>query len=140
MGVAAPGPEVHVDSDALRAVARRYDLRLVVLFGSHAKGRALPRSDVDVAVLARKRPWGDLDWELDLEADLCSAFPGREVDLALLNGASPLLAFEVASSGRPLFEEDSMTFSGFRSHAARAFYDDEPRMRRQAQYVSELHR
>ena len=93
---------------------------------------------MDVAVLARHPRWDELDWELDLEADLCAAFPGREVDLALLNSASPVLAFEVACSGAPVFESAPATFSRFRSYAARAYYDNEHRLRRQARYLAEL--
>jgi predicted nucleotidyltransferase len=136
----AAGSALHVEAAVLEAVALRYDLLLVVLFGSHAKGRELPRSDVDLAVLARRRAWDDLSWELDLEADLCSAMPDRNLDLTLLNGASPVLAFEVACSGKPLFESDPTAFSRFRSYAARAYYDNAHRLRRQTRYLAGLRR
>jgi len=134
------GNTLRIDAGLLEAVARRHDLLLVVLFGSHAKGRELPRSDVDLAVLARRRRWDDLSWELDLEAALCAAIPDRNLDLTLLNGASPVLAFEVACSAKPLFESDPTAFSRFRSYAARAYYDNAHRLRRQTRYLAGLRR
>ena len=56
---------------------------------------------------------------------------GHEVDVSLLNEASPLLMFEVARAGRVIFEEPG-TFSSFRSQAARMYYDNQARMLRQA--------
>jgi predicted nucleotidyltransferase len=94
--------QVRFAPDKLKRVARRYQLDLIVLFGSWAKGRARKGSDVDVAVRARRRRWGDADWELGLTSDPAAALEsGGEVDVALLNGADPVLLFEVASDGIP---------------------------------------
>ena len=71
---------------ALRsALAQRPDVRLALLFGSVARGRARPDSDLDVAVLGR-----DLDLPT-LAADLSLA-AGREVDVVdLAEAGYPLL-------------------------------------------------
>ena len=128
---------VQIDHERLSEIARQYDLDLIVLFGSHAKGRARPDSDVDLAVRAIKRPWGDWQWELDVEAALAKAVKteGGDVEVAFLNGAPSLLMFEVACSGQALYEKDTGVFSDFKSYAARRYYDDEPRFRRQADYL-----
>jgi len=74
----------HFDEAKLKKVARRYNLDLIVLFGSHAKGRA------------RRRRWGDADWELDLVGDLAGALEsGGEVDE--VNGLNRL----PSRAGRP---------------------------------------
>ena len=125
------------DSDAIRDAAARYDLLLVAVFGSRAKGNAREASDVDVAVLARHVPEEKADWLGGLEADLSAAFRGFEIDVALLNEASPLLMFEVARTGRAIFGEAG-AFSAFRSLAARMYYDNERRMNRQAEYLARL--
>jgi predicted nucleotidyltransferase len=129
---------LQIDLAAVREVAARHDLRLVVVFGSHVKGRGDNRSDLDLAALATRRRWDDLDWELGLEADLSFACGDREVDLVLLNGASPLLQFEVARSGQALYEKEPGAFSRFRSYAARLYYDNEVRFRRQAEYLARV--
>jgi predicted nucleotidyltransferase len=126
---------IHFDSDELKKVARRYDLDLIVLFGSHAKGRDRKGSDIDVAVRARKRRWGNAEWELGLASDLTAAVKSSgEVDVAFLNGADPILMFEVASDGVPLFEAEPATFVQFVSYAARVYDDNRKWRERRRRY------
>ncbi len=67
------------------------------IYGSEAAGRARPDSDLDVAVLARKRLAAA---ELaGLRAD-AEALVGRAVDLVDLDQASPILAYQVLEHGR----------------------------------------
>lgn len=72
--------------EALRqALSGRKDVRLALLFGSRARGRARPDSDADVAVLGK-----DLDL-LELAADLSDA-ARVEVDVVSLDDPGyPLL-------------------------------------------------
>ena len=123
------------DEAKLKKVARRYNLDLIVLFGSHAKGRARRGSDVDIAVRARKRRWGDADWELGLMSDLTAALESAdEVDVAFLNGADPILLFEVACDGVPLFEAEPAGFAQFCSYAARRYEDNRKWFERRRRY------
>jgi len=127
--------QVRFDAEKLKKISRRYDLDLIVLFGSWAKGRARKGSDVDVAVRARRRKWGDADWELGLVGDLAGALEsGGEVDVAFLNGADPLLLFEVASDGVPLFEAEPAGFAQFCSYAARRYEDNQKWFERRRRY------
>lgn len=128
---------LQIDHERLTEIARQFGLDLIVLFGSHAKGRARLGSDVDLAVRAFKRPWGDWQWEFAVEAALAKTVKTEsgEVEVAFLNGAPSLLMFEVACSGQVLYEQTQGVFSDFKSYAARRYYDDEPRFRRQADYV-----
>ncbi len=129
---------VKIDPARLKEIAQQWGLDLIVLFGSHAQGRARPGSDVDIAVRAIQRPWGDWKWEFEVEAALSDTLQADgEVDLVFLNGASPLLMFQVASTGQVLFEKEAGAFSEFRSYAARMYYDDAPRFNRQAKYLRE---
>ena len=127
---------VQIDSARLNEIAQQFGLDLIVLFGSHAKGRARPGSDVDIAVRAIQRPWDDWKWEFEVEAALSDAIQAEgEVDTVFLNGASPLLMFQVASTGQALFEKEWGVFSDFKSYAALRYYDDEPRRERQTDYL-----
>ena len=77
---------VRFDSEKLKKLACRYDLDLIVLFGSKTRGRDRRGSDVDVAVRAKRRRWGDANWELSLVSELAAALEsGGEVDVAFLN-------------------------------------------------------
>lgn len=113
------------DAARLKRVARRYALDLVVLFGSHAKGRPRAGSDVDVAVRVRPgRRWTEED-KPQIAARVAAAFPKTvEVDVSFLNDAGSMLLFEVARSGQPLFEGEPLTFWQFQSYAARRYDDD----------------
>jgi predicted nucleotidyltransferase len=125
---------IPIDATRLKRVARRYDLDLVVLFGSHAGGRALAKSDVDIAVWRQPRRSKFDGLKLEIAGALEPAFPeAPEVDVAFLNEASSLLLFQVASTGRPLYERRPLLFWQFQSYAARRYDDDyKYRLRRDA--------
>ncbi len=96
------------------------DLRLLVLFGSTAKGRAGRRSDVDLGVQCDRA--ADLD---GLHVAIASRLRTERVDLVDLRRAGPLLAFEVARTGRVLFERRPGAFREFQSLASRRYSDSE---------------
>jgi predicted nucleotidyltransferase len=50
-----------VNNQKLTEIAHRYDLDLVVVFGSQTQGQARPGSDIDVAVRWIKRDWEDVE-------------------------------------------------------------------------------
>lgn len=111
----------------IEQVAQRFDLTLVVRFGSTATGREHPESDLDVAVWTR-RPYDSRDQEFvgEVEDALDEALePDREVDLCVLNDADPVLLFQVASSGVPLYQRTPVTFIEFCSWASRVYHDTE---------------
>ena len=93
-------------------------VELVVLFGSTAKGRARPRSDVDIAVR------GDGPADLDALYLILAPRVGTDrLDLVDLRRAGPLLAFEVARHGRLLFERAPGAFRSFQALASRRYCD-----------------
>ncbi|HEY4689702.1 MAG TPA: nucleotidyltransferase domain-containing protein [Anaerolineae bacterium] len=109
----------------LETIAKRYGLRLIVLFGSQVTGRTHPESDVDVAVLARRALTAAQRNRLWME--LSDTFQA-EVDLAMLNHAEPLLLYQVACSGKPLYEDDQWRWAEFKGYAFR-YYEDTRKFR-----------
>lgn len=82
------------------AIAGRHGARLLLHFGSTVTGREHTLSDVDVAVLFDGEPtFARLG---ALLAELEPAFPGRSVDLGVLNRADPLFLKKVMESARLL--------------------------------------
>jgi len=116
----------------LRPIARRYGLRLIVLFGSQVSGRLHPESDVDVAVWAD----GSLKFaqRLEMWRELSEAY-GAEVDLAVLDHAEPLLLYHVARNGRLLFENERGLWNEFKGYAYRYYWDTQKFRDALAQYI-----
>jgi predicted nucleotidyltransferase len=73
----------------------------VYLFGSRAQGDAHPASDLDLAVLLDVPV--SLSEELELRAEAVRILQRDDIDLVLLDQASPLLRYEVIAGGRRLF-------------------------------------
>ena len=107
-------------TEQLRSLAETYDLRLVVLFGSWARGRAGQDSDVDVGVLV-KRPLS-APQRPRLWSALSQLFQA-EVDLTVLNHVAPVVGYQVARDGVVLFEAEPGDWEGWKSYAVRRFWD-----------------
>jgi uncharacterized protein YutE (UPF0331/DUF86 family)/predicted nucleotidyltransferase len=90
-------------------------LRLAVLFGSRAKGRARDDSDFDVGIIPAD-PALSLRDELQLAVRL-SARLGAEVDVVRLDVEDAVLGAEVARDGVVLFEAAPGTFAAYRADA-----------------------
>jgi uncharacterized protein len=93
-----------------RALRGRKDIRLALLFGSRARGRARPGSDADVAVLGR-----GLDL-LELAADL-SAAAHVEVDVVSLEDPGYPLLNALLRDSIVLHEGERGAAATWRSHA-----------------------
>jgi predicted nucleotidyltransferase len=88
------------------------------LFGSHAEGRAHRESDVDVGVLLDHGLCPDakvrFDRRVALTAELIAALHENDVDLVILNDASPLLGRRIAIEGRLVHCADRAAEHAFR--------------------------
>ncbi len=104
----------------LSPIAKKFGLRFIVLFGSTARGRMHKESDIDVGVLT-ERPL-TFNNRLKLWYELASLFRA-DIDLAVLNHASPLFGFEVARDGRLLYERNRYAWKNWRSYKIRQYWD-----------------
>jgi predicted nucleotidyltransferase len=101
------------------------DGRLVTayLFGSVARATDRPASDVDVAILLRSEPTGELDgMRFSVEGDLERA-SGRRCHVVLLNSAPPDLVHRVLRDGLPLVDRDPATRLVFEVRARNEYFD-----------------
>ena len=87
----------------------RKDFLLVFLFGSFAKECATDESDVDVAIMFEKLP--DFYETSNLE-DQLSSHIGRDVDILVLNTASPVIRVQVLKYGL-LIRKDEKVYNDF---------------------------
>lgn len=108
--------------NALSRVAEKYQLQLVLLFGSLATGKSRKESDADIAVLAKgEKIINSFSAFLKLIEELSCIFK-READLSLLNTANPLLLHKVNQQARLLFGTQK-DFMKFRLHAFHRYND-----------------
>ena len=97
---------------AIRGVARQHPgLRLLVLYGSRARGEAHAGSDWDFGFL------GDGVDAGSLAADLVGVVGSERVDLVDLGRAGALLAFHVARDGLVLHASPADAFQAFQLSA-----------------------
>ena len=90
-----------IDRDRLAAVCLRYGISTLSIFGSVARGRSTPASDVDL--LYELRPGARLGWEIDDLSDELAEIFGRPVDLVSRVALHPMLAESVLVEARPLY-------------------------------------
>jgi len=105
------------------ALTKGPPLRLAVLFGSRATGKAHEGSDFDVGIVPVQADLA-LSEELALASTLSGAV-SAEVDLVRLDQDNPLLGAEVARTGVCLFEAAPGTFAAYRADAMSTWIDFE---------------
>jgi len=107
---------------SLIALCEQYrEILAVYLFGSHAKGKVRPESDIDLAILLAEPHRSGFDL-LAFIAEAESRV-GRQVDVVVLNTASELLKYQVRKHGRLLLDRDSAARKTFEIKSRKYFED-----------------
>ncbi len=117
----------------LGEIARRFSIRMILQFGSTVAGTTHSRSDLDLAVQFDS-PNVSLQTILEIQEALQTQFPGREVDLAILNRADPLFLKKIVESCRMLFGMPQ-DLARLRLHAFKAYQDFRPYLELERQSV-----
>lgn len=114
--------------EAIRDILRPHAGELVAayVFGSVARGSAGPRSDIDLALLYAHVPEPGLaglgfDVAFDVERRL-----SRQVDVVVLNGASPDLIHRVLRDGVVVMESDRRARVDFEVRSRAQYFDLAP--------------
>jgi uncharacterized protein len=114
------GPDPAINHIA-RLAARDPHLRLLVLFGSRARGDVHASSDWDLGYLAES----GFD-PLTLLAELGQALATDHIDLVDLARAGAQLRFRVAAEGQPVYASHSGVFPEFQHESVRFWCDAAP--------------
>jgi len=116
-------------------ICHRYDIELLILFGSAAFETCHAGSDVDLAV---KPAINKQISKLHLIQDLEAIFQDRQIDLTVLTKyTDPLLLFEIFSNGRLLFESVAGIFEKNRLKAWHLYLDSMPLRQLEKSYNKE---
>lgn len=103
-------------------LAKKYDLNLIILFGSHASGKVKPDSDVDIAVKGNKPL--SFEKEQNLYSEFISLFERDDIDLINLDTHSDIiLLYEIFTAGKVLFQINHWLFPHLRMRAWFDFQD-----------------
>ena len=104
------------------------DVLAAHVFGSVARQRTHATSDVDIAVLVSDEVMKSdpFRYRLKLMSDLMSALHRTDVDLILLNQATPLLAHRVLRDGKLILERSPSSRVRFQVHAVNQYLDTQP--------------
>jgi len=116
---------INVDKKGLRKICRKFNLNLVILFGSHTSGKGIKKeSDIDIGILCEN---GEKIIENDLRImkALIKILNNDRVDLVYLKYADPLLLLEIAKNGVLLYQDRKGRFAEFKIRALKKHFDAE---------------
>ncbi len=104
--------------------SKKYDIRLIYIFGSFLSERMAPQSDLDIAILFGD---GHDSYSLFRFAELfkLELLPKiqRKIDISILNIADPILNHEVITTGRVIFSKDKEELYVFERRVSHDYED-----------------
>jgi len=98
-------------------LAEKYGLKLIVLFGSRARGDERKKSDFDIAYLSSESI--NFNEENKMAVDLYDILKTIDVDLVNLSHASPLLLKKIVEESAVLYEIEESLFNNLYLYAMR---------------------
>jgi len=119
----------------INQIAKKFQLVFVVVFGSQAKEQEQKTSDLDIAVLTKKK----ISYQLfsRLFGQLSEVFKGENIDLRFLNQADPFFRFQVVKNGVLIYGEKNQ-FENYFAYAYKSFVDDaQPLLTQQKKLIYE---
>ena len=117
--------------EGLLALARAVPLKEAYLFGSWAQGRALPTSDVDIALVLTESlpPYERLQLELTIEGEVEEASGISPVDVRVINDAPLLVKGRILQEGIRVYEGDRQKRIAFEVLTLQQYHDFQPFIR-----------
>ncbi len=106
----------------IEKIAKKFKLKLIIVFGSFASGKNRTSSDLDVAVS------GMIGVSFSEQINLINEFSrifNKNIDLSVLNNANPLLLFEVSKNSILLYGNRE-EFLKFKLYAFKSYGDYAP--------------
>lgn len=104
----------------LESIIKKYEIILLITFGSYNTDRFTPNSDIDIAFKSQNLL--STDDKIELIGDLTSYFRRDNIDLVDIHNANPLLLYAIACNGQVLYEENN-SFLKFKLYASSRYAD-----------------
>jgi len=99
------------------------DVIFAYIIGSYAKGKAGPMSDIDIAVYLDRKKEEIFDRKISLNILITEILKTDEVDLVILNEASPLFVHHSLKNGKLLFSKDEKKRIAFLVKNLKEYFD-----------------
>jgi len=112
---------------SIRAIARKYHLKMMIVFGSQISGKTHSGSDLDIAVLPDNND-ASFKTYTGLLPMIEDEFSGYEIDLSFINRADPLLLSKIAANPF-LLSGSHRELSKFKLYAFHRYEDFKPYFR-----------
>jgi predicted nucleotidyltransferase len=100
----------------------------IYLFGSYARGKAKPISDIDICVLTKR------DTAKDIKEQILSN-SSKKIDIVIFWDLPPAIRFRVLKEGKLLYERDNLTLHRIKIDTLKSYLDIQPMIRRQCSKV-----
>ncbi|MFA6047724.1 MAG: nucleotidyltransferase domain-containing protein [Parcubacteria group bacterium] len=111
---------IEINKKKIEEIAKKHDLKLLLLFGSQASGKTHKFSDYDFGFLAEKEM--SLGERASLTDDLMHLVGSKYVEDVDLKKAGPLLLKEIVKNNKILFQAD-FEYENFFSYAVRTYME-----------------
>lgn len=108
----------------IRKIAKKYRLKLILLFGSRATGKIHKESDFDVAYLPEKNL--SYDNEIDINLQFVGVFGHDRVDTVDMRKAPALLLYAIFRECQILFKKDNLIFPTYRAYSYKKYIEAKP--------------
>jgi len=118
---------IFYDKKKLKEFVNKYNISLILIFGSYAKGRARELSDLDIGIKFDKNI--DMNLYSSILRELVEIFNREDIDVVVLNYADPLLRFEIITSCKVLYQAYSEAYIDFYLYSVKS-YDDVKKLRK----------
>jgi len=107
----------------IEEVAEKYQLKLVLLFGSRVDGKIHKESDYDVAYLSNRKLSFEEESRLNVAFTGIFPQPRERVDTVDLKKMKPLMLFGIFRECQVLFAEDNLIFPTYRAYAFKKYME-----------------
>lgn len=111
--------------EKIQQLGKKYNLKLILLYGSFARGENHPGSDVDIAVLGKEAI--NLDTLLSIYSEMYAIFGQNqqgELDLNSLHNVNPIYRFYVMRDSILLFGK-TVDYYSFKAYTFRDYQESQ---------------
>ena len=112
-----------LDQEKIKKIAKKYDLKLLLLFGSRTGEKTHPMSDFDFGFISGR----ELDYKQksELAHDLAMLVKFPDVEIVDLKKAGPFLLKEIVKNNQVILEKNG-AYPEFFSNAVRTYFEAGP--------------